>query len=162
MRIIIFLLLAILTFSAQSKPSRNEVNLNWMLNNYSEIEKNISTKQPTVLIPILNTLTDIWVHRDGATTTEVSPLIIEALIYKPKLMLSMLADKPDSFDRWLTQFSGQIFRDFSGKDFDELVLLHKQLNTSMLDFSKNGVAELKPYADKIIQQLKVTKVSKVD
>lgn len=162
MKKIIFLLLALYSLFTQAASLKNEINLSWMANNFQQIEKTLSSRESYELIPVINTLSEIWYRRDGAITGEVSTPIILALIFHPELMLPMLADRPDSFDRWLSQFNGIVFTDYSGDSFDELKLLHKQLTESMSNFAKSCDPHLTPYANKILQQLKITEVRVVD
>lgn len=162
MKKIIFLLLFIYPLFTQAASLKNEINLAWMANNFQQIEKTVSGNKSYELIAVINTLADIWYHRDGATTGEVSIPIIHALISHPELMLPMLADKPDSFDLWLSQFNGIIFTDFSGNSFNELKLLHEQLTESMFNFSKSCDPNLMPHAGKILKQLKITEVKRID
>ncbi|QFU06880.1 hypothetical protein FIU82_17945 (plasmid) [Pseudoalteromonas sp. THAF3] len=159
---IIFLVFSIFSLSAHATSLKNENNLSWLLNNYDKVEETVSRDKSYELIPVTNTLVEIWYHRDGATTAEVSIPIIMALIHHPDIMLPMLADNPDSFDRWLSQFNGIVFMDFSGESFDELTSLKVQLAESMSSFSQRSDHQLKPFVNKLLKQLEVTEVRTVN
>ncbi len=159
---IIFFLFFLCSLPAQAVSIKNEINLTWMADNFQQVEKTVSGNRSYELIPVINTLSEIWHRRDGATTGEVSTLIIRALIFHPELMLPMLADKPDSFERWLSQFNGIIFTDYSGDTFDELKLLHKQLTESMLNVSNSCDSGLTHYANRILKQLTITEIKRID
>lgn len=158
MKVMVSLLLLMYCFSAQATSLKNEINLSWLSEHIEDVEKNLSNHNTYQLIPVINLLSDIWYNRDGATTGEVSIPIIKALIFHPELMLPMLIEKTDSFERWLLQFNGIVFTDFSGDNAEDLKLLHKKLTESMSNFIAHCDVELKPYAHKILKQLEITEV----
>jgi len=136
--IIIVMLLAV--NPAFATGSKNRINLDWLHENYSDIEILVQKKgENSSLIPVLNTLGEIWYKRDGGSTGEISPLLAKALITNPDLMLSVLADYPESFSQWLSQLQGILFTDFTGTQFNELKKLHSRLYKAMQDIQKSDM-----------------------
>ena len=163
MKICIFTVLYLYVLSVYAlSPSKIDMQRSWMMDNWESIETTVSQSKSYELIPVLSTLSDLWYRRDGAMTGEISGFLIKALIYHPDLMLPMLVEKKDSFNRWLSAFNGIVFTDYAGNQFHELKQLHKEFTEAMTEYHKTCSDELKPYVQKILDQLKVTKVRVVD
>lgn len=145
-----------------AKTSLNTINLDWLQNNYSDIETIVKNKNSVYFVPVLNTLGDIWYKRDGATTGEISPLLAKSLIANPDLMLYIFAEHPDSFSKWLSQLQGTLFTDITGENYNKLKILHLELYKSMNSYIKTGNKDLVPFSKRIIEKLKVIKVRVVD
>ena len=161
-RLILFILAVMLCMPAMAVSSKNEINLIWMNENQQQIKSTVIDAKSYQLVPTLNTLVDIWLQRDGATTGEVSTYIILALIHHQELMLSMLVENEKSFIYWLSEFQGIVFTDFSGDSFDELQSLHNQLSASMAECIKKCDSNLAINAKKILNKLNETEVRAVD
>lgn len=145
-----------------AKTSLNTINLDWLQNNYSDIETIVKNKNSVYFVPVLNTLGDIWYKRDGATTGEISPLLAKSLIANPDLMLYIFAEHPDSFSKWLSQLQGTLFTDITGEKYNELKILHLELYKSMNKYIKTGNKDLVPFSKRIIEKLKDIEVRVVD
>lgn len=145
-----------------ASSSINLTNLTWLHNNYSEIEKVVNNNDSPYFVPVINTLSDIWYKRDGATTGEISPLLAYALISKPELVLCTLAQHPESFKKWLSQLQGTLFTDVTGEQSDELKKIHSNLQISMDNYTETGKAYLIPFSKQISEQLKLIEVRIVD
>jgi hypothetical protein len=145
-----------------SSPSINVTNLTWLHDNYPEIEDVVNNKESSYFIPVINTLNDIWIKRDGATTGEISPLLAYALISNPELVLCVLSQQPDSFTKWLSQLQGTLFTDVTGEKSDELKIILSDLQSSMSNYSKTGKKILTPFSKQLGEQLKLIEVRVVD
>ncbi len=160
---LIIMLMLLAVNPAFAVCSKNSINLDWLHENYNDIEVLVQKKEKnSSLIPVLNTLGDIWYKRYGGTTGEVSPLLAKALITNPDLMLSVLADYPESFSRWLSQLQGTLFTDFTGTQFNELKKLHSRLYKAMQEYTKTGHENLIPFARRLAEKLKTIKIRTVD
>lgn len=145
-----------------ASSSINLSNLNWLHDNYSEIEKVVSNNDSPFFVPVINTLSDIWYKRDGATTGEISPLLAYALISKPELVLCTLSQYPESFQKWLSQLQGTLFTDVTGEQSGELKKIHIELQASMDSYTKTGKVNLIPFSKQISEQLKLIEIRIVD
>ncbi|EGQ8019947.1 hypothetical protein KIN38_22030 [Vibrio sp. B511a] len=64
------LILIFLMFSSSviASTPRTELNLLWMKNNYFLIQEHLESDESKIVVPTINTLGEIWVHRDGAVS----------------------------------------------------------------------------------------------
>ena len=152
----------LLSLGCDVSAAKNDTNLIWFDQYLPRITETVTGEITFELIPILNTLTEIWLKRDGGTTAEVSLPIMSALIKHPKLMLPMLTEDSKSFERWLKQFNGIVFTDFSGDRKDQLERMHSELEKSMIECLTRCDKELIPFAEQIVEQLKNTMITVVD
>ncbi|WP_064608794.1 hypothetical protein [Photobacterium sp. J15] len=158
--VLTFILL--LSASASATTPKNQMNLDWFLSNYHSIERTILTEDKKAVIPILNTLGEIWYKRDGATSGEISPLLAQALITHTDIALSVLSDYPESFERWLAQLQGVLFTDIDGNQKDSLIALRSELITTLSEYSQIGDKRLVPYALRLLDRIKEINVRVVD
>jgi len=157
-RFLVIILMLLAANPAFATSSKNMINLDWLHENYSDIDALVQKKgENSSLIPVLNTLGEIWYKRNGGTTGEISPLLAKALITNPDLMLSILADYPESFSRWLSRLQGTLFTDFTGTQFNDLEKLHARLYKAMKEYTKTGHENLIPFAYRLVEQLKTIK-----
>lgn len=161
MKILIPILLGV-SFSAFSTTYQNEINLAWFHENHEYISIAIDSGEFTPLVPIVNTIGEIWKKRDGGISGEVSPVIAKLLVKEPELMLSVFEANPEHFSRWLNELQSPLFTDFTGNEYESLVTLHHDLLGMMLKYSKDGNPRLVPFSRRLVEKLKVIDVRVVD
>lgn len=152
----------IVTMPILAATPRTILNHKWMNDNYQSIESTLNNGEEVSVIPVINTLVEIWLNRDGAVSGEVSPLIVLALINNAEPTLILLSENPDSFNRWLNELDGMVFTDHTGTEFEKLNNLKYQAIESMRAYSKYGRAELVLFAHQLIEQLESISVQTVD
>ncbi|MGR5150172.1 hypothetical protein ACQKP8_26950 [Photobacterium alginatilyticum] len=132
---------------------RMKLNHSWMNDNYQSIESILKHGEELSVIPVLNTLIDIWLNRDGGVSGEVTPLIVIALINNAEPTLILLSEHPDSFERWLNELDGMVFTDHAGTESEKLNKIKYHVLESMEAYSKNGRQELTIYAEQLIERI---------
>jgi hypothetical protein len=109
----LFLILSIFSFHAVS-GELTKMNGDWLLANESKIEMMLKSQDDIEVMPIINTLGSIWINRDGALGSEVSPYIAQSLIHKPTNMLAWFGAHPDSLDAWLKNLESNLLTNYNG------------------------------------------------
>ncbi|MGI9916776.1 hypothetical protein [Vibrio owensii] len=145
-----------------AKPPEVSLLHNWMIENYKSIELNLSERKTTEMVPTLFSLVEIWKHRDGAISGEVSPLLLVALAAGPQNTLLLLSGSPESFDKWLNELEGMVFTDHTGREMVRLEKLRLDVLATMKSYSKKQPDNFKPMVEALIERLEVIKVSVVD
>ncbi|WP_432455085.1 hypothetical protein ACRRS0_06425 [Agarivorans sp. QJM3NY_29] len=140
----------------------NDINLNWLNKNYFELKQDIKSSNSKTTVPIANTLGLIWLKRDGATSGEVSPLIASLLIKQPNIMLSILSEYPEEYQKWLEELQSALLTDFSGGEEEALEETRLELIQSMEQISHNEMHSLKPFADQLANKLKLLSIRVID
>lgn len=151
-------------FSSQlfANDLKLEQNHHWMNKNYDTIIQVISSDDELLVVPIINTLSDLWSQRDGALSGEVSPLVIEALINEPEITLIALSSDSESFKKWLGEIQGMAFTGQSIDDVEYLTEMKKRLNVSLVEYISHGDSNLILYADMLIDKLDEISIRIVD
>lgn len=160
---ILFVILVLATSSQALAESFEEKKERWMSKGNTNIEHYLSKNDESVSIPIIYTLTSIWVKRDGATSSEVSPLLAEAIIHEPKLTFLSLKEHGESYKRWLEELQGALFTDYQGTQREVLQSLHTELLNSLQEYitNENDMA-LKSLAIELQNRVKQIRVRVVD
>ncbi|MDO6544000.1 hypothetical protein [Photobacterium sanguinicancri] len=159
---VIVLLVTLAALPVFSSPERDSLKLDWMMVNHSEIELILGKKETVSVIPIINTLVDIWSKRDGGISGEVSPLIVNALTTNTEYTLSMMSDYPDSFQDWLEELDGIVFTDLTGLESEHLNQEKDNLVQALKNYTKNGNSDLGVFAQRLIKRLESISIQVVD
>lgn len=161
MKILIYILLWA-SFPVTATTYHNEANLLWFHRNYDHIMVTINSGKNVSLVPIVNTIGQIWKKRDGGISGEVSPVIATLLIQEPDLMLSVFEENSEHFSKWLDELQSPLFTDFTGSDYENLVVLHRELLNAMIEYSKSGDSRLVPFSKRLVEKLRTIDVRVVD
>ncbi|GGB22241.1 hypothetical protein [Agarivorans gilvus] len=154
------LVLLVTSLQVFATTTVNDINLNWLNRNYFELKQDIKSSNFKTIVPIANTLGLIWLKRDGATAGEVSPLIASLLIKQPNIMLSILSQYPEEYQKWLEELQSSLLTDFSGGEEEALEETRLELIQSMEMI--NEAHSLKPFADQLANKLKLLSVRVID
>ncbi len=147
--------------SAQG-PLLIEANFEWLLNNYHEIANALQSGTTEEVVPLINTLGNIWRFKDGAIGIEVSDLIALSLIHHTKLTLSWFQKHPKAYSSWLNEMPHVLFTDYVGGKVDELYKIKENLliSLSSYEFSHTEV-KLEVLADEMVNVIKPIEVREI-
>jgi len=159
---LILLLFLMVVTPAFALPAKVKLNHTWMNDNYQSIELQLQGGEDFLAIPLINTLVEIWLKRDGAISGEVSPLIVVALVNNAEPTLILLSEHPESFEKWLNELEGMVFTDHVGTESGKLKKLKYNAVESMRGYSVSGRPELVVYAEQLILRLESISVRAVD
>ncbi len=160
---IAYLTLLILSTSVIASNPRTELNLEWMKSNHSLIQEHLIRDSSSLVIPTVNTLGEIWLHRDGAVSGEVSPLLLVSLTHHTHITLVVLSSEPDSFWKWLEELQGIVFTDFNGEEVEQLSQTKDELVRALASYmSSNPQEKLVPYGESLLQRLEEISIRTVD
>lgn len=161
-RIGILVFLVFSTTVIASTP-RTEINLQWMKNNYSIIQQKLRHDDSILVVPTINTLGEIWLHRDGAVSGEVSSLLLVALTHHTHISLAVLSSEPDSFLKWLNELQGIVFTDFNGGDVEQLSQTKEDVVRALNSYmNSNPQVMLVPYGKSLLERLEEITIRSVD
>ncbi|EGR0111181.1 hypothetical protein OC508_20070 [Vibrio vulnificus] len=162
-RKVLILSLLLFSSSAISSLSRVDLNLRWMKDNYTVIEEILSGDYSHMVIPTVNTLGEIWFHRDGGVSGEVSPLLVIGLTHHTSITLAVLSSKPDSFSKWLNELQGIVFTDFNGGEVERLTQSHEELVRALRTYlASNPQEDFAHYGQILLERVEVISVRSVD
>ncbi|OAN11382.1 hypothetical protein A3K86_20775 [Photobacterium jeanii] len=166
----LFLVLG-LSFSANSLATtptnsveiRTAINLSWFSGNYQHIETSLLTQDTDSVLPLINTLGEIWLQRDGAISGEVSPLLAQAIIMHPEVTLAVLSSHPNSYQKWVErELNGMLFTAQTDKEKLELEMLQGSLAGALADYIPTANTQLKPYAQSLLTAVEASNIRIVD
>lgn len=158
-------ILVFLVFSTDviASTPRTEINLQWMKNNYSIIQQKLRHDDSILVVPTINTLGEIWLHRDGAVSGEVSSLLLVALTHHTHISLAVLSSEPDSFLKWLNELQGIVFTDFNGGDVEQLSQTKEDVVRALNSYmNSNPQVMLVPYGKSLLERLEEITIRSVD
>ncbi|EOW0838804.1 hypothetical protein ACWONU_003628 [Vibrio parahaemolyticus] len=142
---------------------RTEINLQWMKSNYPRIQKQLRGDDLILVVPTINTLGEIWLHRDGAVSGEVSPLLLVALTHHTHVTLAVLSSEPDSFSKWLNELQGIVFTDFNGGDVEQLSQTKEDVVRALnLYMNSTPQTALAPYGKNLLERIQKVSIRSVD
>ncbi|KLV05523.1 hypothetical protein ABT56_11170 [Photobacterium aquae] len=157
------IILLLFSTSAFSYGIHTNLNLEWMKENHRLIEMDLKNRKTNEIIKDLNTLTNIWIERDGAVSGEVSPLLIIAIEKHTDFTLSILSSHPRSFNKWLNELEGIVFTDFNGDQKEKLLKMKKSLSDSLVIYLQSEPSEsLKPFALELLKKTNEISVSQIN
>ncbi|MGY0614863.1 hypothetical protein [Vibrio sp. FJH11] len=158
-------ILVFLVFSATviASTPRTEINLQWMKSNYSIIQQKLRHDDSILVVPTINTLGEIWIHRDGAVSGEVSSLLLVALTHHTHISLAVLSSEPDSFLKWLNELQGIVFTDFNGGEVEQLSQTKEDVVRALSSYmNSNPQVMLAPYGKSLLERLEEITIRSVD
>lgn len=135
---------------------------NWYLSNYEKINEEIKNGTDGQVLTIISGIGNVWIERDGAIETEVSPAIANALIFKSEIMLKWFEQNPNELVAWIERVPYCLFTDYKGNQKTKLESIRRDLITSLNNYvrkTENG--KLKQIAMKLIQKFNKTKIRKI-
>ncbi|CAE6903702.1 hypothetical protein ACOMICROBIO_LMKGKHOH_02243 [Vibrio sp. B1FIG11] len=160
---IVILIFLMFSSSVIASTPRTELNLLWMKNNYFVIQEHLESDESKIVVPTINTLGEIWVHRDGAVSGEVSLLLLVALTHHTYITLAVLSSEPDSFSKWLNELQGIVFTDFNGGEVEQLSHAKEDLVRALsLYMNSNPQVALAPYGESLLERLEGISIRSVD
>ena len=140
-----------------------ELNYEWYIHNYKYIEKTLIDGKDKKVVPIVNTLGQIWIKRDGAIGAEVSPYIAKALIFQTKTMLIWFSANSKGFSEWVSNIEANLLTDYSGVRLAEIKKLRSDLLSSLNKYITNETDnELGRMAKIILTKLESSEVREID
>ncbi|CCN68935.1 hypothetical protein [Vibrio nigripulchritudo] len=156
-------ILALVASCSAFAESFEEKKAIWMSSNQPSIEHHLSHGDESVTLPIVNTLISIWIERDGATSSEISPILARSIINEPKLTFLSFNEHKESYQNWLGELQGALFTDYEGNQSEELQSLHEELLTSLEEYiDSEPDLELKDLALALQRRLEKLSVRVVD
>lgn len=160
---IVTLIFPVFSTATFASSPRTELNLRWMKDNYLTIQEHLKNDDSKLIVPIINTLGEIWVHRDGAVSGEVSPLLLVALNHHTHITLVVLSSEPDSYSKWLNELEGIVFTDFNGEEVERLSHAKEALVKALVSYTNsNPKTILIPYGERLLERLEEITIRSVD
>lgn len=127
-------LLAAPLASAQSQPFWS-TRVEWYSANYDEVLTTLEQDSSFTVLPVVNTVCEIWSRRDGAMGSEVAPAVARALIHHSTLTLRWFRDHPSDFQAWLDRMPYDLLTDYSDEQSEEMEVLRLQLANTLSEYA---------------------------
>jgi hypothetical protein len=110
----VFAILLSETGNASISTAWTDQSWAWMNKNYMYVVKEIESEDSEQIIPIMNTIGTIWLHRDGGLWAESAKLMLLMVTHHPKVFFCWFYLHKDSYEDFLNIAIGQIY--FSALD----------------------------------------------
>lgn len=143
--------------------SLTEANLYWYESNIAEINDLLLSSKSIEVIPIINTIGEIWQFRDGAIGSEIAPVIAQSFIYHPHVTFLWFNKHSKAFDDWITELPEALLTDYDGSYADRLKAVKKDLLVTLNSYlASSNSDKLESLANKFISKLEATEVKIID
>ena len=110
----------------------------WLNNNYSYVMQEIKNKDSKLMVPIMNTVGYIWIHRDGALWVESTHFMLHIIHFHPDVFFKWFYSNQDSYQIWLDKAIGEMY--FSALDSKQMIDVEVE--------RLNAIHSLKNYIEK--------------
>lgn len=160
----LFFITLLFLASSAFAASKNEivnVNLEWFAKNNAYIEIALQDNERQA-VPVVNTLGQIWLHKDGAVASEVAPFIAKALMLQPTLMLSWFQTYPNTLVEFNEGMQYHLYTDYTGTKQQKIEDFKKVFESSLQSFQSKEKSELTAIANRILQASQKLQVRVVD
>jgi hypothetical protein len=163
MRAFLFWCLLLFVLPASACDSLLELNSQWLNQNHEEVIDNLRTGDIQKTLPLINIIRNVWLHRDGAISGEVSPYLAEALIASPEPVLLIFQVHEQEFSKWLNELQGSLFTDYEGDQHKHITALRSSLLDSLGKYiSSNQNGDLTAIAKRLVDKVETLQVRVVD
>lgn len=160
-------LLSLFTYAEELKnktyKSLTEANLDWYESNSSKVGSLLLNGECFEVIPLVNTLGEIWQFRDGAVGGEIAPVIAQSFIHRPHITFLWFDKHPKAFEGWIVELPEALLTDYDGSYADKLKALKEELLVALNSYlSSSNTNKLESLARKFISKLEATDVEVID
>jgi len=159
---IIILTIAIAVFSVGASTDLTKQNFEWYLQNHDWVELQLKSGSEQVTVPLTNTLGIIWQYRDGAIGAEVAPMIVSALIFRTRQMLTWFSKHPEEFKTFVRRLPDDVFTDFSRTEGNVKALKKQKLELAEAMTAFKDEKNLAPMVTNLVNALDRIKVRTID
>lgn len=148
----------LMSIQATASTAMSRINLDWYESNYIEVDEILEAEDSVLTIPTINTIGNIYKYRDGFVRSMITPSIIKAFFYHPRLMTAWFAKRQnhEDFDAFINELQQAPFTNFMMKDeaWMEVVGYRLKLIELLPSYIANeDNADLKDVAVQLLEKL---------
>ena len=162
-RVLAFLIICLSGYTQAEDIQK--LRMEWLSQKQDSLVAEIRVAKKVELLPMMETLGQLWLRRDGALATEVAPYIAEIIIREPALAFSWFSEHPTEFNEFVTQSQYSIFTDYAidAEIQIEMEYLRQRLVLASAEFGSSNQGELLiKMAEKLSKKVQAIKVRVVD
>jgi hypothetical protein len=149
--------------SEANYKSLTQANLDWYESNIDNINRLLRAGEPFEVIPVINTLGEIWEFRDGAVGAEIATMIAQSFIYHTHLTFLWFEKHPKAFDGWIDELPEALLTDYDGSESTRLKALKTELLASLNYYLSSSITNrTDALANRFLIKLKTTEIRVVD